>query len=89
VASLAGLGGLALRDENPEAMWISLTSGIATALVGITISGVSRRKGHQANGHAIDALNYYNDAVGARGGQCDRARVELPPAEQLPGLEGK
>lgn len=45
---------------------------------------------NHANGHAVDALNYYNDAVGSLGGSCEdprlpRPTVVIPPREEVGG----
>jgi hypothetical protein len=69
VASLGSLGGLADADVNHKIAWLG--AGGAVAIVGTTLAGVSRLERNRANGHAVDALNYYNDAVGSRGTVCE------------------
>ena len=68
--SLGGLSGLAFVEEDPGKAYAIFGTGIAVALVGMTMALVSRANKNQANGHAVDALNYYNDAVGSRGKRC-------------------
>ena len=86
-------------DENRDLGWALLGAGLATAVTGVIVSGSSRAAGNRANGHAIDAMNYYNDALGFHGGDCavrsfaDRANEKteglLPPASPLPALRGE
>lgn len=61
VASLGGLGGLAYMDSNPRAAGAILGSGLVIGLVGVAMAAGSRRHRVRANGHAVDAVNYYND----------------------------
>ncbi len=74
LASLGSLAGLA----DPQNQWTWLGSGLAAGALGLTLSAVSWREKNQANGHAIDAMNYYNDAVGSLGATCQDLRY--PPA---------
>lgn len=75
--SLASLGSLAgLSDSNH--MWAWLGGGLGAGAVGLTLSALSWREKNQANGHALDAMNYYNDAVGSLGASCQDLRY--PPA---------
>ncbi len=68
--SLGGLSGLAFIEDEPATGYAILGTGIGVALIGLTMAIVSRASKNQANGHAVDALNYYNDAVGSRGKRC-------------------
>ncbi|HMU40171.1 MAG TPA: hypothetical protein PKE31_14280 [Pseudomonadota bacterium] len=79
VASLGSLAGLGDSDH----MWAWLGGGLATGAVGLTLSSLSWREKNQANGHALDALNYYNDAVGSLGATCQDLAYP-PPAGPLP-----
>lgn len=74
VASLGGLAGFADSDR----LWAWLGGGLATGTVGLTLSALSWREKNQANGHALDAMNYYNDAVGSLGASCEK--LSYPPA---------
>jgi hypothetical protein len=67
VASLGALGGLA--DEQHRLDWLGAAAGAAA--LGAVAAGLSRLYRNRANGHAIDALDFYNDAAGARGAVCD------------------
>ena len=67
VASLGALGGLA--DEQHRFDWLGAAAGAAA--LGAIAAGLSRLYRNRANGHAVDALDFYNDAVGARGAVCD------------------
>lgn len=80
VASLGSLGGLALFEENRSAAFGILGIGLGVAVLGIVLAGASRSAGNQAHGNAIDAMNYYNDAVGSLGGSCDRPLAPPTPA---------
>ena len=75
--SLASLGSLAgLADTQHQWSWLG--GGLAAGAVGLTLSALSWREKNQANGHAIDAMNHYNDAVGSLGANCQDLRY--PPA---------
>lgn len=67
---LAGLGGVAYKDTNTTAMAGFLISGIAVEVLAVTLAAIGRAHKTSANGHAIDAMNYYNDAVGSQGRRC-------------------
>lgn len=96
VGSLSGLTGLAFIEEDETKMWALFGTGIAVGLLGISFALISRNLKNTANGHAVDALNYYNDEVGYYGGSCDLPRPKLrvvvirqqpakkPPAKQPP-----
>lgn len=68
--SLGGLSGLAYVEDEPATAYALLGTGIAAAVVGFSLALVSRSNKNQANGHAVDAVNFYNDAVGSRGKRC-------------------
>ena len=74
VSSLGGLYGL--HDQNN--LWPWLLSGIGLGVIGTTLAGLSHRLKNHANGHAVDAVNYYNDAVGSLGATCDDWRYPAP-----------
>ena len=76
---LIGLG--AIADGDHWAPW--LASGLGLATVGLTFSILSWRYKNHANGHAIDAMNFYNDSVGSLGATCDDL-VYPPPAAAVP-----
>jgi hypothetical protein len=70
VGGLAGLGGLAFKDKDPAVMAAFFTAGISAEVIGLVLAAVGRAKKTDANGHAVDAVNYYNDAVGSEGRGC-------------------
>lgn len=70
IASLGGLGGVAYIDKNPPLAGAWIGGALAVGATGIVLAAVGRGYKNDANGHAIDAMNYYNDAVGVRGGTC-------------------
>ena len=77
VLSLGGLTGFADTDHQ----WQWLGSGLAVAGVAVVLAGTSRALRNQANGHAVDAMNYYNDSVGALGATCADLTYPEPQAE--------
>jgi hypothetical protein len=87
VLGLGGLAGLAFLEEDEVKAYAILGSGVAVGLIGVVLAGFSRNLKNSANGHAVDALNYYNDAVGSLGGSCDhrqRRRSKPPPPALVP-----
>ena len=65
--SLSSLAGV--LDEKDPLNWIG--TGIVVAGLGVAMAGSSIIFRNSANGHAVDALNLYNDAVGSIGASCD------------------
>ena len=68
-----------------------LGAGLGAAVVGIVLAATSRPLRNHGHGHAIDALNYYNDAIGSVGGTCavPPPAASPPPSAGLgPGVEG-
>jgi len=91
VASLGGLSGFAFLEEEPKTAFALLGAGLGVAVLGIVLAGASRSAGNQAHGNAIDAINYYNDAVGSVGGSCGdmvRANIGSRPLALLPAPQG-
>lgn len=87
VLGLGGLAGLAFLEEDEVKAYAILGSGVAVGLIGVVLAGFSRNLKNSANGHAVDALNYYNDAVGSLGGSCDNRKQRTPkppPAALVP-----
>ena len=83
VLGVGGLGGLyGLYDRDNLLPW--LAGGVGLGIVGATLAGLSYRLKNHANGHALDAVNYYNDAVGSLGATCDDLRYP-EPAGPAPG----
>ena len=80
VASLGGVGGLALLDSDRSAAISIIGAGLGAVTVALVLTGVSRIMGNSANGNAVDSLNYYNDTVGSLGGNCGD-----PPPKTAPG----
>lgn len=76
--SLASVGSLIGLMDTENHQWAWLGGGLTTGAVGLTLSALSWREKNQANGHALDALNQYNDAVGSLGASCRDLRY--PPA---------
>ena len=70
-------------------LWYWVGGGLALATVGAVLSGLGQRMRNSANGHAIDAMNFYNDAVGSLGATCDDLRYPPPagPAPEVPAQE--
>jgi hypothetical protein len=72
-AGLAGLGGIAFVKSNPPAMTAFFVSGAVVEVVALVLASVGRSFKVTADGHAIDAMNFYNDAVGSLGRRCGGA----------------
>lgn len=85
VASLGSLGALAIYDKkDPEPALQILLAGLGGAITGVVLAAIGRHERNVANGNAVDAMNYYNDAVGSRGGTCRKPAPELPEVEPTP-----
>lgn len=73
LGGLLGAAGLtsiiALVDTDHWKQWLG--GGMGAATLGLTFSILSWRYKNHANGHAIDAMNFYNDSVGSLGATCD------------------
>jgi hypothetical protein len=81
---LGGLGAagiIGVIDETNR--WAWLGSGLGAAVLGAVFAGVGRLSRNQANGHAVDAINFYNDAVGSLGATCADPTYP-PPAGETP-----
>ena len=70
LGGLGGLGGLGYLGSNDKAAAGLLIGGIGMQLVGLILVAAGAQAKVSANGHAVDAMNHYNDAVGSRGGAC-------------------
>jgi hypothetical protein len=85
LGALSGVYFVANEDtEDDVTGYAILGSGVVVGLLGMTLALISRSFKNSANGHAVDAMNYYNDSVGYYGGSCDSkpppARVIVVPA---------
>jgi hypothetical protein len=86
--SIAGgiLGGLAIGGligaVDEQNRWDWLGAGLATAGVGLVFVGIGRLSRNSANGHAVDAINFYNDSVGSLGATCADLRYPAPAGPQ-------
>jgi hypothetical protein len=72
------VGGLVAGLVDRDHLWEWLGGGVGSGVLGAVFSGTSYLLRNRANGHAVDALNYYNDAVGSLGATCDDLRY--PPS---------
>ncbi len=77
-AGLGGLAGLGFNGKDDMAMFALLIGGVVLEALAITTGAVSMGAKTQASGHALDAVNYYNDAAGSLGGMCP-SRYEVAP----------
>ncbi|MBW2458369.1 MAG: hypothetical protein JRI68_27955 [Deltaproteobacteria bacterium] len=84
VAGLGGLAGLAYLEEDETKAFAILGTGVAAGLLGISLAIISRSMKNSANGHAVDAVNYYNDSIGSLGGTCKRPPPPLPERSPEP-----
>lgn len=86
--AFGGLGGLAgLASDDPQVMGALLLGGVGVEVLALVLTAVGRTYKVDANGHAVDAVNYYNDAVGARGGRCSKKGPEIPPTQTVEAPE--
>jgi len=81
LGSLGSLGGLAVYEKDKELAAGILGIGVAAAITGVVLAAVGRNQKNVANGHAVDAMNYYNDEVGSYGGTCRKPAPALPQVE--------
>jgi hypothetical protein len=51
--------------------------------LGVVFSSVGAKLRLEADGKAVDAMNYYNDAVGSLGATCNDLRFP-PPSDFAP-----
>ncbi len=85
VSGLGGLAGLAFLDTDKPLAFSLLGTGVGVGLLGMSLALVSRALKNSANGHAVDAVNFYNDEVGFYGGSCDfRPPAPEPAAVAVP-----
>ena len=73
-AGLGGLAGLGFKDKNDTVMAGLLITGLALEVGAIVLGAASLGAKAQASGHALDAVNFYNDAAGSLGGVCPARR---------------
>ena len=84
---LGGLGAAGLigvADETNRYAWLG--AGLGAAVIGAILAGTGRLYRNRANGHAVDAINFYNDAVGSLGATC--ADLTYPPPAAPPPAAG-
>jgi hypothetical protein len=81
IASLGSLSGAAIYDKNPDLGGAILAVGVGAAVTGVVLAAIGRNEKNVANGHAVDAMNYYNDAVGSFGGTCKKPAPKPPEVE--------
>ncbi|MGC4119117.1 MAG: hypothetical protein QM765_32035 [Myxococcales bacterium] len=67
---LGGLAGLGFNGKDDTAMAGLLITGVVLEAVAIATGAISLGAKAQASGHALDAVNYYNDSAGSLGGMC-------------------
>ncbi|MBK8251953.1 MAG: phage holin family protein [Polyangiaceae bacterium] len=81
VGSFGSLAGLAVYEKDPDLTAAILGVGVFAAVTGVVLAAIGRNQKNVANGNAVDAMNYYNDAVGSYGGTCKAPPKELPTVE--------
>ncbi|XXY53632.1 hypothetical protein WME91_21080 [Sorangium sp. So ce269] len=84
VGSLGGLSGLYFHDKDEVAMGAILGTGVAVAVTAVVLGALSRPAKERAHGHALDAMNYYNDSVGSLGATCDDLTYPPPAGPEPP-----
>jgi hypothetical protein len=70
VAGLGGLGGLAYLHKDDTMMEAFLISGLVLEVAAIALGASSLAARSHAHGNALDAVNFYNDAVGFERSGC-------------------
>lgn len=76
IASLAAFAGIPFIHDEPKKAGAIIGTSIGIGLVGLALALGSRRHRVKANGHAVDAVNYYNDALTRPGARCQK---KAPP----------
>lgn len=71
VASLAAFAGIPFIRREPSTAGAIIGSSLGAGVLGVSLSLGSRQQRILANGNAVDAMNYYNDAV-LSDGRCRR-----------------
>lgn len=71
VASLAAFAGIPFIRRDPSTAGAIIGSSLGVGMIGLSLSLGSRQQRILANGNAVDAMNYYNDAV-LSGRRCGR-----------------
>jgi hypothetical protein len=71
VASLAAFAGIPFIQREPKKAGAIIGSSLGVGMIGISLSFGSRQQRILANGNAVDAMNYYNDAL-LSGARCGR-----------------
>ena len=71
---LGGLGGLYWLHKDNTTMAAFLVSGIVLEVGAIALGASSLSAKAEAHGNALDAVNFYNDAVGFQGAGCPAGR---------------
>ncbi len=84
LASLGSLAAVPGYDSHPDVSNVALAIGLSGAITGVVLAAIGRAQKPNANGHAVDAMNYYNDEVGSRGGTCKKPAPKLEEVEPLP-----
>lgn len=84
LASLGSLAAVPDYDRHPDTSNVVLALGLTGAVTGVVLAAIGRGLKPKANGHAVDAMNYYNDEVGSRGGTCKKPAPKLEQVEPLP-----
>jgi hypothetical protein len=87
VSALGGLSGLAFLERDRVLAFSLLGAGVALGITGVVLAASSLGPKNRANGHAVDAVNFYNDEIGSLGGTC-RAPPLPPVPIPIPAVPG-
>lgn len=79
VAGLGGLSGLAFINKDGNTAAGLILGGLAVQAVGLLLVGLGAQSKVSANGHAVDAMNHYIDAVGSHGYRYKPADAPTEP----------
>ncbi|MCC6809055.1 MAG: hypothetical protein IT381_16625 [Deltaproteobacteria bacterium] len=70
MGGLAPLSFISFISPDPTTRAVSLAGGLVSAVIGAVFAGLAYKQKNEANGSAVDAVNFYNDALGSYGGSC-------------------
>ncbi|MGC4120937.1 MAG: hypothetical protein QM765_41455 [Myxococcales bacterium] len=76
---LGGLAGLGFKGRDDPLMAAMLVSGAALEALSIATGAASYSAKKRAHGNAVDAVNFYNDALGFSGGGCPVRSARTAP----------
>lgn len=70
VGGIGGLAGIGYIGHDKDMARGLLLGGLGVQVLGLILVGIGAQAKVSADGHAVDAMNEYNDAAGSRGRRC-------------------